>query len=291
MTKLSDSGPCRKADMPRNWIERKVEDFTGKRFGLWTVTGVEFVRDETKCFVECRCDCGTISMVSVYALAAGKSTACGCTRDSNRVLAATKRGLDSLIGKTFGRWTVAGNIDRKQQKVPCVCSCGTEKSVGIRSLERGTTKSCGCFAREEAFKDRVKISREESSFRALLRRYKKGAEVRKIEFALSDDEFRALVSSNCSYCGAPPSLSVKSSVKSISDVVWNGIDRVNNLFGYTSNNVLPCCRTCNVAKGTMNSLDFIIWANRIGERMKFIRIGDTSRPISNDNSALRWAVQ
>ena len=59
-------------------------------------------------------------------------------------------------GNTYGRLVVisyAGTIDRTNNKSKdalwlCRCSCGNEKVIPASSLRGGTTKSCGCLARE-----------------------------------------------------------------------------------------------------------------------------------------------
>jgi hypothetical protein len=53
----------------------------------------------------------------------------------------------SMIGKTFGRWTVKEVAERKNHLV-CECTCGTIKIVRTNSLRDGTSLSCGCLHRE-----------------------------------------------------------------------------------------------------------------------------------------------
>ena len=47
----------------------------------------------------------------------------------------------------------------------------------------------------------------------------------------------------------------------------NGIDRINNSVGYTEKNSVPCCGTCNVAKGQMTLAEFKLWIARIHARL------------------------
>lgn len=57
----------------------------------------------------------------------------------------------NLIGEKFGRLTVTRESHRnKGSKLyyVCRCDCGTEKVVGAGNLKNGSTKSCGCFRRE-----------------------------------------------------------------------------------------------------------------------------------------------
>jgi hypothetical protein len=45
--------------------------------------------------------------------------------------------------------------------------------------------------------------------------------------------------------------------------LYNGIDRINNEEGYTSNNTVSCCFTCNRMKGTMSSEEFKIHLKKL----------------------------
>lgn len=58
---------------------------------------------------------------------------------------------ETLIGKTFGRWTVLGEAIKVngQRKWPCKCDCGTERYVLERALKSGGSMSCGCLRREK----------------------------------------------------------------------------------------------------------------------------------------------
>jgi len=66
--------------------------------------------------------------------------------------------------------------------------------------------------------------------------YKKSGNTRNIEFALSEQEFMALVKQSCYLCGIQ------------SDTNHNGIDRFDNSKGYVISNCRPCCGHCNLLK-------------------------------------------
>jgi hypothetical protein len=62
-----------------------------------------------------------------------------------------------LTGQRFGRLTVMyeaepiyTKADKKKIVWHCKCDCGNEKDVPTAYLRTGTTKSCGCFQKEEA---------------------------------------------------------------------------------------------------------------------------------------------
>jgi hypothetical protein len=79
------------------------------------------------------------------------------------------------------------------------------------------------------------------------------------EFVLGEEEFYNLTQMPCHYCGA-----VRTNRRFVphnlyGDFRYNGIDRVDNSRGYTPDNVVPCCRHCNMAKGRTTYQEFIKW--------------------------------
>lgn len=92
--------------------------------------------------------------------------------------------------------------------------------------------------------------RNQKSTTAIYRRYIKSAEKRGIEFELSLHEFVPLLTQPCKYCGDPEPL---------------GIDRIINEEGYKTNNVAPCCTTCNRMKMQHSVIDFIEHCYKISQ--------------------------
>ena len=72
---------------------------------------------------------------------------------------------------------------------------------------------------------------------------KKDAKHRGINFFLTLDEYKEIYTDYCGYCGS----------KVINAA---GIDRLDNTKGYEKNNVIPCCKWCNYAKGTWSARAF-----------------------------------
>jgi hypothetical protein len=64
---------------------------------------------------------------------------------------------------------------------------------------------------------------------------------------ISENEFSILSEQECHYCGKEGP---------------NGIDRVDNLKGYISENCVPCCKHCNYVKGDLSIEDFNTWKQR-----------------------------
>ena len=83
---------------------------------------------------------------------------------------------------------------------------------------------------------------------------KKAAKERNYVWELTKDQWRALViGKTCHYCqiGALPKTGC-------------GLDRKDNNLGYTMNNVVPCCHSCNRMKGKYLTYEemMLIWNNR-----------------------------
>lgn len=99
----------------------------------------------------------------------------------------------------------------------------------------------------------IVLSKDENT---LYKRYKYSAEERDYTFDLSTDTFKRLIYSNCYFCGIKP--------KQIQgEILYNGIDRLDNDLGYSIKNCLACCKVCNRGKSTMNSDDFLSYTIRI----------------------------
>lgn len=101
--------------------------------------------------------------------------------------------------------------------------------------------------------------------RGLLADYQTAARNRSLEWALSDDAFFDLTKSLCFYCGTPPARVRR--VSRNGEYLFNGVDRVDNLKGYVSDNVVPCCATCNHAKCQMSVTDFRSWVRRVAQHL------------------------
>lgn len=111
----------------------------GMKFGNWEVIQFSHNNKHRVKYFLCKClVCGTERAVKGTSLIQGTSTAC------------SKQCANSLIGQTFGQWTVLKLDKSKPRNYICRCSCGTIKSVFSGSLKQGTSKSCGCLKKKNA---------------------------------------------------------------------------------------------------------------------------------------------
>lgn len=88
------------------------------------------------------------------------------------------------------------------------------------------------------------------------------------EWNLSLEEFSTLVRGNCAYCGDSPQNDNqwsrnKRKISADEDYSFNGIDRVNSNIGYTLDNCVSCCPTCNSMKSDMDKDLFLKHITRI----------------------------
>ena len=92
--------------------------------------------------------------------------------------------------------------------------------------------------------------------------YKKNAKKRGLIFELDFETAVQLFCSPCYYCGAPPSNCYHGKMR---DFLYSGIDRASNAIGYTKENCIPCCFTCNKMKGGLSVSEFMMAVQGIYE--------------------------
>lgn len=163
--------------------------------------------------------------------------------------------VKDLTNQRFGRLVVierAKSTDGRSRWL-CLCECGNMSTPIGYHLSIGHTVSCGCSV------DAL------SSARSCYGAYERRAKCKQLVFTLTFDDWYNITQQNCVYCGKQPAQVYK--VKSCSNsLIYNGVDRRDNVIGYTLENSFACCGDCNRAKGTMAHDDFIALCKRIVER-------------------------
>lgn len=176
--------------------------------------------------------------------------------------------LVDLTRKRFGKLLVISRYTSKNEHGYvywfCKCDCGNEKIVRGAHLTSGGTKSCGCFGKQSRHLNGryAKKGYGASTKHYVFHRYKRDAEKRKIEFSLSEERFLELAIKDCFYCGEK-SQNIEKSRTNNGDFIYNGLDRINSKLGYTEENVVPCCKTCNFAKREMSIQEFYKWIEKV----------------------------
>jgi hypothetical protein len=82
---------------------------------------------------------------------------------------------------------------------------------------------------------------------------KHSAKSRGLEWSLSEEQVKSLITKPCYYCDSKPvSHNSVMSKRLNGNFPHNGIDRVDNSRGYSSDNVVSCCSDCNYMKRTLS---------------------------------------
>jgi hypothetical protein len=135
----------------------------------------------------------------------------------------------------------------KSNCVPCCSQCN------IMKRDKNLTdfvKICQHIATtHNKFEGTLDYSLFETAQTSSYLSYINGAKDRNLTFELGLKDFKKLVNDKCYYCN------VQNKTNSYDGS--GGIDRKNNLLGYTSKNCVSCCKTCNYLKHTQSLDEFI----------------------------------
>jgi len=132
------------------------------------------------------------------------------------------------------------------------CACGENYiEREAKQLSRKSTQSCGCIRFLGSSKNKADVVKS-----LHFKKYLYHAKNRNVVVKLKEHEFYKLFSLNCYYCNSSPKL-IKSYKGGKYNIKLNGVDRLNNNFGYTTDNVVPCCTECNIMKQTLSEKAFI----------------------------------
>jgi hypothetical protein len=267
------------SSLQKETVSKRFNDISGQRFGK--LIAMKRIGNNKRGQVQwlCKCDCGKETIVKSNSLVRGSTKSCGCLK---KEMVGKSRLID-LTGKRFGKLVVVERVKQPDNKKNvstywlCQCDCGNTRIVSRASLLRCTSacKECsnknrGWFGRKieeinseelnkkEVFYPKPSIRKEYgySSMHQLYLSYKAGAKNRGFEFKLNEDEFKKITSSKCFYCGCLPNR-VKKNGTNYGEYNFNGIDRIDSDKGYTIDNCIPCCTTCNFMKRKMPMQEFL----------------------------------
>lgn len=170
--------------------------------------------------------------------------------------------LIDLTKQRFDRLIVIKRIMsvKKQPTWLCKCDCGKERIIQGNHLRNGVIGSCGCLKIE---KQTLKLGI--ANLHKTIGIYQRNAKKRGIEYSLTEKQFKKITQQPCYYCGAKPN-NITNQPHCNGVYTYNGLDRIDNAKGYSINNVVPCCRQCNFAKGKLILQEFKQWIDRVYER-------------------------
>jgi len=136
----------------------------------------------------------------------------------------------------------------------------------MKALRGKQTTSCGCL-RKEITSNRNSLPSGFAGRNELFKKYEKCAKDRGLLFLLTKEKFWELTVQDCHYCGVAPS-NVWQKGRYNGDYIWNGVDRKDSSIGYQLGNCVPCCSTCNKAKGSLSYVSFITWILRLTNKVR-----------------------
>jgi hypothetical protein len=205
-----------------------------------------------------RCTCGKEITAGRNNVRQGHVRSCGCLRGKIQKERYDKIREESWPGVRYGNLVVLKAFEaEKCTRLICRCDCGKETTVRASSVKNGNTRSCGCLAVAE-MKSRA-LKDNGAAINQVYRTYVANAKKRKYQFELSLEELKIIIERECIYCGTENSNELKWLA---TNYKYNGIDRVHNSKGYTKDNVVTCCRICNIAKHTLSVEEFRAWLLR-----------------------------
>lgn len=179
-----------------------------------------------------------------------------------------------LTGKSFGKLTVIERVlvyNKNGTQWLCQCNCGKLKTISAKVLMQGRVKSCGaneCSLRWDWTRANGP-AKYGGSFSKIYAQYKTTAHQKGLVFTLNYDVFYNATQRYCYYCGCQPSLEYTRNRSK--PFIYNGIDRIDNSKGYTLDNIVTCCKRCNIAKNDMTKDDFLNLCRAIAERHRLIK--------------------
>lgn len=91
---------------------------------------------------------------------------------------------------------------------------------------------------------------------SVIRSYRRNAKNRSLNWELSLEDCELLFQSDCFYCGCPPANKHNGQPGYNGVYIYNGIDRMDNDKGYTTDNCVSCCGDCNDLKGARSRQEF-----------------------------------
>lgn len=213
-----------------------------------------------------RCACGTEVIKPLASIRAGASNSCGKKGCKLRTSPLLKK-IYSVGENVTDCFTYQGEDLEKStsnhRHILVKCSCGEPSSIRIDAVKRNVCcKNCGRAKRRATFYDKHKLALQRSVYGT----YKRQAANRGYEFKITFEQFLLLIDQSCHYCDNPPSNRYKSNGR---DLFYNGLDRTVNSKGYTLDNVVPCCGSCNIMKNKFDRKDFLSHLRKIFNNQNF----------------------
>lgn len=147
--------------------------------------------------------------------------------------------------------------DKRTRKWEIECSVCKTKAWKFSSTLKKLKYPC-----KKCYDNSLKTYDDSSAKKAAYRSLCSNAKSRGYSVNISFEQFLDLAEQDCYYCGDKPR--ERPGVKSWhASAKLNGIDRKNNMLGYTAENSVPCCQQCNWAKKDLTMEEWAEWVGRL----------------------------
>ncbi len=174
------------------------------------------------------------------------------------------------IGTRYGKLTI---ISKTQKKMQLQCDCGKVLTYGGQGL-KGKLKSysynldlVSCQTCTKKLFREIQNNSPAYKAKKVIVSYKHSAKQRGIDYNLTSDTVENLIFKPCFYCGATDSNFYTSRKGGVVDFAYNGMDRVDPTLGYTKDNIVPCCKQCNISKMSYSKEEFLLWIKKVHDKM------------------------
>jgi len=233
-----------------------VADYVGNTYQQLTIVGVAPRNKKSQARALCRCVCGREKIISLSRLLAGKIMSCGCYRKPRTAPSKQlkKQNPALLIGTVQGNLTVTGVTSNRELLCSCA-SCGrADRKVGFRRFVKRNAEDCGCLVLRQKKIGRLSHSDDVMhAYKQVFKSFSKTAKKRKLDMALTFEQWHSLVIQSCFYTDIPPrkivvTLSRGNTMARSVEIAASSLDRIDSVLGYTLENVVPCNLTLNVMK-------------------------------------------
>jgi hypothetical protein len=95
---------------------------------------------------------------------------------------------------------------------------------------------------------------------------------------ITEKQFKEISSRNCFYCDSEPT-PTKGHRDWSAYILTNGLDRIDPSMGYLYNNVVACCKWCNMAKLDRTVEEFYSWITKLSEHQNRMQHSTSTRTI------------
>lgn len=144
------------------------------------------------------------------------------------------------------------------------CDCGIEVIKTATEVKRGVIKSCGCKLSQLKNNKRNPLTGaflpfDDTEGQSCAEKVWKANHYS--EDGCPFETFLLLSQQSCHYCGVLNSCSYINK-RNNETFYYNGLDRKDSLLDHSPDNLVPCCKDCNMRKGAMGYQEFLGWIKR-----------------------------